>query len=217
MKKSLYSLMLMDDVVEKIDALATEKKTNRSNLVNQILAEYVSYTTPEKRIADIFGEVESLLDRAVFSPLFALKERTFFLKSSLDYKYRPTVKYEVELYRTNESTIGELKVSFRTQSAELLAVLTDFFRLWTKIEAKYVGRYFAEGALRYSLEAGKFYRTLNVPNGAVYTEQDIASAINGYVKLFDIAIKGYLNNGYSEAKIIERQYIDFLESGAGII
>lgn len=47
MKKNMYSLMLAEKVVQAIDRLASEKGTNRSNLINQILAEYVSLTTPE--------------------------------------------------------------------------------------------------------------------------------------------------------------------------
>ena len=50
MNKSMYSLILMDDVVREIDKIALRMNTNRSNLVNQILAEYASMMTPEKRI-----------------------------------------------------------------------------------------------------------------------------------------------------------------------
>ena len=46
MKKTLYSLVLNDEVVREVDALAHRMGTNRSNLINQILAEYVNYTTP---------------------------------------------------------------------------------------------------------------------------------------------------------------------------
>lgn len=56
------------------------------------------------------------------------------LKSSLEYKYRPTVKYEVELYENGQDSIGELSVIFRTQSAALISDMTDFFRLWHSIE-----------------------------------------------------------------------------------
>ena len=56
----MYSLMLSEKVVEEIDRLAEKEGTNRSNLVNQILAEYVSITTPEKRISDIFERIERL-------------------------------------------------------------------------------------------------------------------------------------------------------------
>ena len=35
LQKSLYSLMLMDDVVREIDRLALQQNTNRSNFINQ--------------------------------------------------------------------------------------------------------------------------------------------------------------------------------------
>lgn len=48
MNKSVYSLVLADDVVEAIDRLAYSMNTSRSNLINQILAERVQLLTPEK-------------------------------------------------------------------------------------------------------------------------------------------------------------------------
>ena len=39
MKKTLYSLMLNEEVVREVDALAHRLGTSRSNLINQILAE----------------------------------------------------------------------------------------------------------------------------------------------------------------------------------
>ena len=50
MKKTLYSLMLNEEVVREIDALAHQLGTNRSALINQILADYTSVLTPERRI-----------------------------------------------------------------------------------------------------------------------------------------------------------------------
>ena len=63
MNKSLYSLMLMDDVVKEVDKLALRAGTSRSNLVNERLAEYVSVSTPEKQIDSIFRSMEELLSR----------------------------------------------------------------------------------------------------------------------------------------------------------
>ena len=62
MKKSVYSLVLMDDVVEAIDRMAYSMNTSRSNLINSILAERVSYVTPEMRMRDIFSRIEQLMD-----------------------------------------------------------------------------------------------------------------------------------------------------------
>ena len=115
MKKTLYSLMLNDEVVREVDALAHSLGTNRSNLINQILAEYVNYTTPERRINDVFSMIEQLMAPSrELVPFFAPNSFSMSLKSSLEYKYRPTVKYEVELFRGGEESIGELSVIFRT-------------------------------------------------------------------------------------------------------
>ena len=58
MKKTLYSLMLNEEVVREIDALAHQMGTNRSALINQILADYTSVLTPERRIENIFRAME---------------------------------------------------------------------------------------------------------------------------------------------------------------
>ena len=113
MKKTLYSLMLSEEVVREVDALAHRLGTNRSNLINQILADYVSVTTPERRINDIFRAVEQMLAPSrELVPFFAPNALTMSLKSSLEYKYRPTVKYEVQLFRSGEGSLGELSVGY---------------------------------------------------------------------------------------------------------
>ena len=83
MKKSLYSLTLMDSVVAEIDRLAARQGTNRSNLVNQILADYVSMMTPEKRIDAIFRHIEALAQQGELVPYVTPNQRTMSLKSSL--------------------------------------------------------------------------------------------------------------------------------------
>ena len=50
MKKTLYSLMLSEEVMREIDALAHKMGTNRSNLVNMILAEKVEMRTDRKSV-----------------------------------------------------------------------------------------------------------------------------------------------------------------------
>lgn len=54
MGKSVYSLVLMDDIVAAVDRLAYQQGTSRSNMVNRILAEYVQMDTPENRIPHDF-------------------------------------------------------------------------------------------------------------------------------------------------------------------
>ena len=208
MKKTLYSLMLSEDVVREVDALAHRLGTSRSNLINQILAEYVDYTTPERRINDIFSAMERLISPSrELVPFFAPNSQSMSLKSSLEYKYRPTVKYEVELSRGGGESMGELTVAFRTQSAGLISAMTEFFRLWKHIEDAHLSPRLS-APIRYALYEGKFTRSIAVPEKDC-TAQELAEAISGYIKLFDSMLKGYLN-GSLDAHAVEAAYYSYL-------
>lgn len=204
MKKTLYSLMLNDEVVREVDAMAHSLGTNRSNLINQILAEYVNYETPERRINNVLSAVEQLMAPSrELVPFFAPNTLSLSLKSSLQYKYRPTVKYEVELFKSGGESIGELSVMFRTQSAELISSITDFFRLWKSIEDAHLRS--ATGAhIDYALYDGKFVRSIAVPDKDCTAEQ-LAGALSEYIKLFDKLLKGYLTGRY-DAHNVEAAY-----------
>ncbi|MCR5663573.1 MAG: hypothetical protein K6G17_01690 [Oscillospiraceae bacterium] len=204
MKKTLYSLMLNEEVVRQVDLAAHRLGTNRSSLINQILAEYVGYTTPERRINDVLSAIEQLMSPSrELVPFFAPNSLSMSLKSSLEYKYRPTIKYEVELYRSGEDTIGELSVLFRTQSAALIAAMTDFFRLWKTLEDRHLAP--ALGVkLSYALYDGKFVRSLAAPDKNC-TSAELAGAISEYIKLFDRLMKGALT-GRLDAHEVEAAY-----------
>ena len=218
MKKNMYSLMLAEDVINAIDALANEKNTNRSNLVNQILAEYVSLTTPEKHVRNIFDIIEQMIgNRDSFLLYSQPNDMTMSIKSSLKYHYRPTIRYEVEMYRTPKETIGELKVIFRTQSAELLLELTRFFKIWIQLENIYIQHFFAKDAISYGMENGKFLRTFAVPNDSDYSEEQIGNAISNYIATFDEMLKSYLSGKFNSTQDIEKRYLSYLNSGVQLI
>ena len=208
MKKTLYSLMLNDEVVREVDALAHRLGTNRSSLINEILAEYVNYTTPERRINDILSTIQELmLPSGDLIPFFAPHTYSMSLKSSLEYKYRPTIKYEVELYKGGEGAIGALSVLFRTQSPALIESMTDFFRLWKSIEDAHLARKLGE-RIDYSLYEGKFVRSIMVPDRACSSEE-LAKAIAEYIRLFDKLMKGWLTGRY-DAHAVEAAYYSYL-------
>ena len=216
MKKTLYSLMLSDDVVREIDNLAHRRGTNRSALVNQILAEYAGFVTPERRINDIFRQIGEILgsDRELV-PFVAPGASTMSMKSSLQYRYRPTVKYSVELYRDREAAMGELSVVFRTQSEELLAAMDRFFRLWKQIEDELIAAYLPRPA-EYALYSGRFTRTIALAAGRDYSTADVAAAISAYVRLFDRLMKGFLA-GSLDAADLRNEYIQWLRQGNTIL
>ncbi len=189
MKKSVYSLVLMDDVVEAIDEMAYRMNTSRSNLINQILAERVSYVTPERRIKDIFECLRSIMD-GHFQIQGQASEYMLSMRSPLRFRYKPTIRYRVEILKEAKgSTFGFLTVSFRTQSVQLMEALSDFFKIWCVLENKYKGELFDKG-IEYSHSEGKFIRNLKITADAENIE-NLGEAIGEYIRILDSEIKIY--------------------------
>ena len=100
MKKSVYSLMLFDEIVEKIDQLAYENNTNRSQLINDILAEKIGLETPEQQVQKILEQLDqNLSDTLSVSQIN--KNSSIQFGKSLKYKYRPKVRYSYEFVNDN--------------------------------------------------------------------------------------------------------------------
>ena len=192
MKNTIYSLMLNDQVVAEVDALARRLGTTRSSLINEILAEYVDYVTPSRRAKDILSMLEQLMITTEMMPFLAPNTRTLSVKSSLQYRYRPTIKYEINLYRNDRNLLGEIDMLFRTQSAELVSEMTDFFRIWKKAENN--------AEVEYELYDGKFVRTILLPKKDCTSEQ-LANSLYSYILLFDKMLKGYLSGELSQGDI----------------
>lgn len=63
MSKSVYSLVLSDEIVRAIDSLAYRMNTSRSALIDRILAEKLSMQTPEIRMRNIMENISSFLTK----------------------------------------------------------------------------------------------------------------------------------------------------------
>lgn len=196
MNKSVYSLVLMDNVVSEVDKMAYEMGTSRSNLINQILAEYVRYTTPEMRMRAVFEEMERLMqgvDSFQIQP--QPSDAMLTIRSALRYKYKPTIRYSVELYRSSRGrTVGALKVAFRTQSQPLIEMLTSFFALWTRLEGHYREQ-LRLPACESRIEEGKYIRAFAPAGSAEFTDQQLADAMSAYIRIFDGADQELLCRG----------------------
>lgn len=208
MKKTLYSLMLSDDIMREVDALAHQMGTNRSNLVNMILAERVQMRTPEQQIGDIFTGIERLLSSSrELVPLISPNAQRVAVRSSLQYKYRPSLRYEVELANgfVSGEPIGTLTANFRTQSQALLELLNRFFRCLCRIEGRMLPL-----NLSYSLENGRFTRSLAYPvprsdgAGSALSAETISGAITDYVRLIDRMLKACV--GGADAQTLAEMY-----------
>lgn len=215
MNKSVYSLVLTDDVVAEIDRIAYENGTSRSNTVNQILAEYVSYDTPEKRIREVFSEVENLLTGSSrFQVMMQPSDSMFSLRSALAYKYNPTVRYSVELNRNLQPAIGELRVSVRSQSSALRLYMLQFFKLWSRIEQNLVGH------VECAMADDRYIRRLAVAEDRKLDNEALGQAIAEYIRLFDTALKLFFNHlDQPETAIarVESLYGDYLCKNPAIL
>lgn len=222
MSKSVYSLVLIDELVEKVDREAYALNTNRSNLINRIIAEYFSVATPEQKLKEIFEIVENRFKDAEELKIKAQQSDAMMaVHSALKYKYNPTIRYGIELYKEREDVVGELKVSFRTQNQNLIADITTFFMLWAKMEKKYIEKYFPEKQVLLQIKEGKLIRKFILPKEEKYrTNDQIGKAITKYVESLDRIIKIYFKyiEDLDVAKIqMEKAYIEYLNNEAIII
>ena len=77
--------MLFDEIVEKIDQLAYENNTNRSQLINDILAEKIGLETPEQQVQKILEQLDQNLSDTLSVSQINKNSRIQFGKS-LKYK-----------------------------------------------------------------------------------------------------------------------------------
>lgn len=208
MKKSVYSLVLSDNIVAAADKAAARRGISRSALINEILASQLSCTTPQMRCRDIFERLEQI----ALNENFRIKEKPsdamMSLLSSLSYKYNPTVRYSVLLTNNTDSTIGILKVNFRTQSESFTNALSEFFYLFCTLEESFVPE-----AVKYKIETGRFSRVLAAPDGIDYSAEETGIAISDYIKAFDAALNAYfqglpnVENAAAATAAVYRRYL----------
>ncbi len=214
MKKSVYSLVLMDDVVAQVDRLAYSMHTNRSNMINQILAEYCSMMTPEKRMQSTLSQLEQLLGQVGFQPLAQPTGTMLMVRSALNYKYNPSVRYRVELFRTVEPEFGQLQVQLRTQNQELIYYVNEFMLFWAALEQKYLTK------PRSKVENGRFLRNLRYNPNFEKQEDAVGNAITNYVNHFDRALKlyfEYLPRPSAAERMVEEVMEEYLAGNALIV
>jgi len=186
--KSMYSIVLSDDLVREVDLLARARGTNRSGLINEILAEYFSLTTPERQIGDIFEYIlgttraDSSLQRVA-----PISGSMLHVKSVLRYKYSPTIRYSVELSADAEGYTGGVRVQSRTQRPALIELLDLFFVAWIRLERDCLQQQGTALPPRYETGDGRLWRPLRVQGRP--DPQKLGESIGLYIKLLDKAME----------------------------
>lgn len=188
MGRSVYSVVLDDDVVAALDVAAMRAGTNRSAMMNRLLAAQLGFATPEDRIRTVFDAMEKLAATG-YTALQVLgqdAQAQFSMRSALRYKYNPTVRYSVELYPHPQEHLGVLRAQLRTQNTALTRMLEDFYRLWAALEQNVL----QTPAALYEIGGVRFSRVLRLPTDGC-SEQQLAERLTRYVSLLDSCMKLY--------------------------
>ncbi|MBO6158340.1 MAG: hypothetical protein J6P72_03635 [Firmicutes bacterium] len=194
--KSMYSLILSDEVVSAVDRLAYQMNTSRSGMINRILAEYVSLLTPEKRIQTVFDEIQQLLAGTGFQLLMKPTSSMLSLRQALNYKYNPTMRYSIERINMGGVWRLQLKVLLRSQNQSLIRYLNQFFRIWQEVENQL-------GNVKngWSIEDARYLRPLQVPPEEV-SDEDFGQQIARYIQALDQAMNLYFEHLPADAETI---------------
>lgn len=218
--KSMYSLILIDEVVRAVDKLAHQKGTNRSNLINQILAEHLSLKTPQKRVSEIFNYAQEALDDERFQ-VVRKSTGTLVVKGAVNFKYNPTITYSIELFTEPRAYAGWLRISTRTQSRALMTRLNMFYEMWMQIEQSCPPE-LRKSKPKFELNGGRFSRDLIAEHrGEGLDHAVLGKAIADYLQLFDTAMSLFFETksgmDIGTYKEILTLYSDHLENSAMIM
>lgn len=189
MGKSMYSLMLSDEIVEAVDLLAAAGGRSRSAMIDHVLAEFASLSTPEARRRQVIATIEARVDRTVLRASVS-QGGTLTLSTALRYKYNPNLRYVVELY-PESSYLGELRVGLRSQNEALLGYLAAFFELWGRLEAHHL--HTPPPPDLWEVEGARYRRILRRPVGEL-GQEEAGEAIAAYLSRMDACVKAFFAN-----------------------
>ena len=187
MAKSVYSLVLNDDVMNLVDLTAQKIGISRSALINKILSESLGLETVEKRINDVFSVVERMIGEHRSMRFAQSGVGGVVIKSAIAFKYNPTVNYSVVLYKGDENYVGELRVTLRTTNEQLIRLVDEFFSLFVSFEQKYLDR-----PVVAEISHNKFLRLLKKPEFIVESSM-IGEMITNFISNLDEMIKLYFS------------------------
>jgi len=211
MSKSLYSLILNDDVVALVDRLASYNGLSRSSMVEKLLADAVEYETPEIRATSIFDEIQRIINES--RNMRYLPQSSQYMASivsALDYRYNPAIKYSFELFPQSDH-LGQLRVTLRTQNEILINYITDFYRYYIYLEKTYYNP-----NCIHLFDGMKFTRLFDFPTTQI-TTKELAEKLTKYVNDFDKLINIYFNNLQNQNLALAKVKEEFLIEKQGEI
>lgn len=208
MKKNMYSLMLSKHIIDEIDRICKKENKTRSALINDILAEKLNLKTPENRINNIFNIIDSIFKPSKLECFFG-DSSSIELKRALNYKYKPTLKYEFYLYKNYlRGPIGELRVSLRTTSEELINEIEEFLSYFNILENYFIEDMNFQKSQYKKIDTVKYKREFIPFIDLQIKDEEIANYVSQYIKVFDSMLEDFINNNYYSIEQMTSDYIN---------
>ena len=118
-----------------------------------------------------------------------------------------------------QGRVGRLKVAFRTKSEQLTAAAEGFFELWLAVENKNLCKVFPDGVPAQA-ENGRYTRDFYSPLAERLSDNQIANAVAGYIRLMDSCIQTYfdgLTDGTDRSAEIGAEYAAYVKTVTAVI
>lgn len=198
MTKSIYSLLLSDEIVGKLDEAAAKNGLSRSAMADWILSEYFGYATDDCDMRNVWSQIERILD-GVGHMKFVNNAQTNMAQivTGLPFKYSPKVVYKLELSQ-RRGVVAVVSLNTRTQNERLSALLDAFYKRLAVLEMQFLKNVSAE------CEGGKYVSVLfGDPKGCEQTAYEIAE----YVYTLDQMLKLWIVGDEGQAAQVFCNYI----------
>ncbi|HIR34531.1 MAG TPA: hypothetical protein IAC91_00335 [Candidatus Faecimorpha stercoravium] len=209
MNKSMYSLILTDEVIARIDRLAYEKGMNRSQLIDHLLAKEVGMHTREHQTRTIISYTVSQINTQESSLHGHMDRGSMEVATYVKYKYNPTIKYGFDIIEENNAPLGLLKIQSRSTAAALRNNLDTFFCLLSVIDDHHHQLF--RIPTKKQTDAGRYQRTIVLPRLFENTDdaQTVADRLSASILLVDDTMQSYFNSLRSPSlnRIVEDTYL----------
>ncbi len=152
MGSQIYSIVVRDEIMEPLDSRARRRGASRSQMINEILAEYFNLVTPQTKINLVMDQIEGMIQGVSgWQFLSKAKGSSIQCRTSIGYKYNPKVRFILELTGKDQNRLATLKIVSRTQNPHFYQHLMRLFSLIETIE-----EYDPTGFRLHSVKRGMF-------------------------------------------------------------
>lgn len=209
MKKSVYSLMLFDEIVDEIDKIASEENLNRSQIINDILAEHLGLITPEQKIQRILDNLNKTIGKEL-SVKSCIKNSSIRFGKNIDYKYKPIINYTYEFIGPVDNKFAVLKISSRSKSTELNNLFEEFFNCLSNLEQR---NSFHIGIKPEKKSKHKFIREFRLEGCIKRDLNEVTDFLINYLLMLDEALEVFFSlQGEDFDEELQKIFNQFFES-----